>query len=449
MVFTALLSLFPQDDPLQAERIRTLLVDLGSEDPARREQATRELTLMGHQAAKSVEEAFRIARNPEGRKRLEDLARFLGAAEPVTEEGLRARRVDFEIPRGKAVAVFRDLTQRFHVPIEVLIEDADLQERKFVGASLQEIFGYLARQLDARWQIVGGRKVTFVRDPAPGGKGTLKLYDVSALTFRILDMPGHVFDGEDGIVFIDEPAEAQPQLGGEDLVELVRGSVAKETWDEEDRSLCFRNGLLIVRTSEEVHAKIETFLAQVRRNFALQVRFEMLAVAHAPAFQAELLGQAPRLLTEEQLEEILKAASEGDQASLVGRIELTCFQNQRISSHSGTERTYVSHYAEGKPIRRSLFEGLRADIKPTVSHDRKTAKVKILARLSRTLSIDRIKTVDGEIEAPKRSTVPIKLTPTVECVRPVVLLQTGPVDGFGGARTQVLVILRVTPVSPK
>jgi hypothetical protein len=157
----------------------------------------------------------------------------------------------------------------------------------------------------------------------------------------------------------------------------------------------------------------------------------------------------PRLLTDAQLEEILKDAAAEDQAAMVSRLELTCFQGQRICGQSGSERAFVHDYVDGKPQRGILFDGLWVDVKPTVSHDRKTATLTLHGLLAKTLSVEKFKTPDGEIQAPKRSKAPMSLTPTLECGRPAVLFQSGPLEGFGKGRTQVLVLVRVTPLPAK
>jgi hypothetical protein len=248
---------------------------------------------------------------------------------------------------------------------------------------------------------------------------------------------------------VDDAMEAIPLINGEDLVQLVHDGVAKDSWDEEGHSINFQNGLLFVKTTDEIHAKIEAFLSQVRKDYFLQVRLEFTAVAHTPAFQAELLGRSPHSLTDAQVEDILKAAASDGAASLVGRLEMRALQHQRVSAHSGTQRAYVASYADGKPQRSLAFDGLGLDVRPTLSNDRKTVSVRIMGTILKTLGFEKVKTADGEVEIPKQSRVPIRLSPTVECGSHIVLLQAGPVEGFGQGRTQVLVILRATPITAK
>jgi hypothetical protein len=445
LLMLPVLAMAPQD-VLEQERVRTLLHDLGVDDPQRREAATRELMLLGRQAQSAVEEALRRAKDPEARRILEDLCRFLGATDRVTPQLLAEKRIDLSISDGPPSAVFREIMASSKIPIEVLIHDEGarkLTPTRFEAATLEEIFKSIASQLAVQWRIVNERKVVFFHPPGADAMGLiLKLYDVRPLTFRILDMPGRIDWGDTGVTFVDQPAEAQPLLGGEDLVELIRHSVSKETWDEEGHSLNFMNGLLIAKTTAAMHEQVEQYLRKVRRDFSLQIRHELWMIAHAPRLLSDVLDRSPRHLTEAQFDELLKSPS----ASLVGQVEFRSFQCQRVSGQSGSEKSIVVSYDGPSPRRDILFDGLFYDVKTVLSNDRKSASLDFLGSLSRILSIEKVKTEQGEIQVPKRSRVPLMISPRVECGRLAVLLQTGPVEGYGEKRTQMLFVLRVSPV---
>jgi hypothetical protein len=434
-------------DPLEAERIRGLIFELGSDTPQRREEATRGLMLTGRQALDAVQKALAQTKEPEARKRLESLCTYLGATSRVTPERLRQTKIDFDVRDASAADVLMDFMRQSGIPIEVLLHNSReirLRPTRHSGASIEEVIGALAKELGCQWSIVHERKVVLHQAPGPLPAGvSLKFYDTRAITFRILDSP--VVPDEMG-VFVEQPAEAQPRLGGEDLVQLIRDSVAKESWDEEGRSIIFQNGILVAVTTADIHAKIEAYLKKVRKDFSLQVKTELVVVAHKPEFMADVLDKSPRMLTTEQFEAILK--SEGESMTLVGHLQLTGFQNQRILAQSGSERLYVSGYHEGQPRHEALFEGLRVNVKGTLSDDRKTVAVNLRGFLSKVLALEKVKTEAGEVQVPRKSQIPLRASPAVECGVPIVLAQVGPVQGYGDGRTQILVIVRVTSVLP-
>ena len=93
--------------------------------------------------------------------------------------------------------------------------------------------------------------------------------DLSELNVRIAD----------GAIVLDDSyefsIEAYPvhdlvgsddDYGRDNLQELIRDSVARETWDEwEEPRLAFWGDLLVVKQTPAVHARLTSFLAALRR----------------------------------------------------------------------------------------------------------------------------------------------------------------------------------------
>ena len=69
------------------------------------------------------------------------------------------------------------------------------------------------------------------------------------------------------------PAESRG-IPIEDLVELIRNNIAKDTWDSGDSSITNSNGILIIRNVPDVHRKIIAFLSEVRKSTGMLVSVE-------------------------------------------------------------------------------------------------------------------------------------------------------------------------------
>ena len=97
-------------------------------------------------------------------------------------------------------------------------------------------------------------------------KVTLNIYDVQDVVAPLRDMPGReITFGDDGIQFVDTPAETSPEMG-DFLVELLQSMTGSKAWeDNSDASIIYQNGLLIVRQTPEMHRKIELLINMIRR----------------------------------------------------------------------------------------------------------------------------------------------------------------------------------------
>ncbi|HLG41889.1 MAG TPA: hypothetical protein VI643_00895 [Planctomycetota bacterium] len=97
-------------------------------------------------------------------------------------------------------------------------------------------------------------------------KVTLNIYDVQDVVAPLRDMPGReITFGDEGIQFVDTPAESSPEMG-DFLVELLQSMTGSKAWeDNSDASILYQNGLLIVRQTPEMHRKLELLINMIRR----------------------------------------------------------------------------------------------------------------------------------------------------------------------------------------
>jgi len=96
---------------------------------------------------------------------------------------------------------------------------------------------------------------------------TLRIYDVKAATFKLKDFPGTRIGIRPGDVEEVEPREIQTEntpsgFTLEQLEEMIRTKIEPDSWGEQ-ASLSTGNGILIVRQTEEGHAKIRRLLWQL------------------------------------------------------------------------------------------------------------------------------------------------------------------------------------------
>ncbi len=93
----------------------------------------------------------------------------------------------------------------------------------------------------------------------------LKIYDCSDILYPIRDFPGVEVelkaDGP-GVVIPESPREADGEIP---IVDLVKAHTGGKSWDENPKTSCeLRNGLLVVRQTPEVHARIADLLNMLR-----------------------------------------------------------------------------------------------------------------------------------------------------------------------------------------
>jgi tetratricopeptide (TPR) repeat protein len=128
-----------------------------------------------------------------------------------------------------------------------------------------------------RWVIRNGA-VQLVTPENAKGRTVLRQYDVRDLVQGVPSKPGRELKlrapgDEDAPA--EEEGEAKPTVVDETkLVDMIRANVAPESWDAGGGSINPQRGILIVRNTKEVHAKLEKLLADLRGAVGLQVDVE-------------------------------------------------------------------------------------------------------------------------------------------------------------------------------
>jgi type II secretory pathway component GspD/PulD (secretin) len=143
---------------------------------------------------------------------------------------------------------------------------------------LEKALDIILRMLDLTYRIKDG-VVMITTVAAVATETVLELYDVQDLTVTIMEFPGKeisLIPPEEGMgVSTTDVGAAPPVIVGDELKELIKNTIAKETWDEEGgRSIEYNNGLLIVRHTPQVHEQIRRMLSDIRQSTGVVVTIE-------------------------------------------------------------------------------------------------------------------------------------------------------------------------------
>ncbi|MBN4049884.1 hypothetical protein JYT84_00490 [bacterium AH-315-M10] len=123
-----------------------------------------------------------------------------------------------------------------------------------------------------------------------------RIHDIRDLTVKIQDFKGPDIKlanagsgggGPAGAIFTEEK-ETEPTITKEELVELLKSSVAPDTWEQDKYSLDAIGGQLLVVHTPEVQNQIAKFLADLRSFAGLMVNVETRFVEVTDDFLSEI-----------------------------------------------------------------------------------------------------------------------------------------------------------------
>lgn len=129
-------------------------------------------------------------------------------------------------------------------------------------------------------RIESGVVRVMTKDEVKGGQ-ILEIYDVRDLTMKMNNFPGKEYNltpsgysAPDAEVALPEP---QPyQFEPEKLVEVIKGNIAKDSWDADPGNtiVALPAGALVVHQTPEVHAQIRTIINDFRRSVGTTINVE-------------------------------------------------------------------------------------------------------------------------------------------------------------------------------
>lgn len=127
-----------------------------------------------------------------------------------------------------------------------------------------------------RWKIEDGVVKFVTKEELTGGQ-VLRFYEVRDLIHPIPDFAGREMNIQPsgGLEFPEEEFdERESNVVTSDLLEtLIRGNIARESWDEDPRNSITINemGVMVVNQTPEVHEKIEALLTDLREATGIMV----------------------------------------------------------------------------------------------------------------------------------------------------------------------------------
>lgn len=171
-----------------------------------------------------------------------------------------------ETPIKEVVQYLRDV-----VDINILL-DRDVDGDRTVtlearGITVKSLLDYILNPHDLTW-LIHEEILHIVPGDHPLVRKRMKLrvYDIQDMLYRLPDFPGgEITFGETGIQIVQPPAEVQPDTSDvlqEILMAFTGGS---RVWDRDGAEMVLQNGMLIVRQTPEIHAKLEALLSELRR----------------------------------------------------------------------------------------------------------------------------------------------------------------------------------------
>ncbi len=214
------------------------------------------------------------------------IARAAKAVSPIDQQILnqmKEQKINLsftDAPLTDVVAFLREFTGlNIIIDSQQIPTPADLRiTLRVEDLPFDNVLGLIARMHNLAYKVEDG--VVFVTTAETLQKETvLELYDVQDLTVSIPDFPGpeiSLVSGDDGAAgaVATEAEQGTAGVTSEELQNLIKDNIAKGTWDSEGRSLVYNNGILIVRHTPDVQAKIQKFLTDVRSATGMIVTIE-------------------------------------------------------------------------------------------------------------------------------------------------------------------------------
>jgi general secretion pathway protein D len=150
-----------------------------------------------------------------------------------------------------------------------------LESFNLAPRSVRSALDVIARQTGLKWRVRNG-VVELLSSDAPVGKVYTVPYEVRDIVLGVRSKPGpdlKLKTGAEEVPFFgeDEPAPTVVEEGF--LIDLITQGIAADSWDEIG-TINFSQGVLTVRNTRDVHTRIESLLADLRRAVGIQIDIE-------------------------------------------------------------------------------------------------------------------------------------------------------------------------------
>jgi len=307
-------------------------------------------------------------------------------------ETLRAKKVTFEYTDAPLKVVIdhiaRETGVNFVVDPQVLL---DLEaEGRTVNLKLKDLASLDALEILLRFSNLtytfrDGTLFVTTPDRAVGAL-TSVTYSVDSLCRRPAEDPGMIRDLFRAFPIQDHPIMVEDDddytLCPEDLVDMIRESIAPDTWDMGEYRITSAARILLVSHTKQVHREIRRLLAgiQALQGPAIAYRIQVLRL---PAGALHGLAKRP-LLTAEEVGSLEKAAAKNERRFSSYRI--TAVNGARTHIDAGREVLFRRGVDCGEPYRASFRDGVMIDVRPLFTRKARVPTVVRLLLSSSSLS---------------------------------------------------------------
>ena len=258
----------------------------------------------------------------------------------------------------------------------------------------------------------------------------LAVYDVRDLTeparVYLARVPHMAGGGEPEPPWADAADDASEPWTSDQLCDLVRGSIATESWDTPPNAIEPKIGRLILRNAPAVLAEVDRLLGDLR---ALQFRPVLVEALHievdAATWEAAKLG---RVLSPAEADAVATRAAAGQGMRLAAVARVAGLAGQGFTVHAGRQLV-VADAAAGPLL---VADGVVVQVQPVIAADGASVHCALLARVQRADAAGRLR--EGLAAAETQANVKVPAGGAV-------VLGGFAADGRPGS----LLVLRVTP----
>ncbi len=267
-------------------------------------------------------------------------------------------------------------------------------KRRFLAVLLLGVFLSAGLALDAQESPDSGKLDDLIRslrkaiaEQRAAGKGRRPLsfrrglYDVRDLVYPLADrrMPRMDLIPSGGRRFefrLEEESEPLPFYEGDQLVDLIRDTVAPASWEElTGASIRYDEGILLVRQVPEVHRRISELLGDLRRRAGSRLNLSVRLLSVGDGVLRGILGDAGTGALPAEAEARLERALAEGRAKILRRGSVVCTNTQRVVLEDTTVRSYLQDYdveiaqeaTIADPIFQVVPEGILAELRPTLA----------------------------------------------------------------------------------
>ena len=170
-----------------------------------------------------------------------------------------------------APSVFTEFPEEEALKVEITVKEL----------KLSSILNLILANNDLTYRVENGVIIVSTKTDATE-KAILDLYDVRDLTGKLTDFAGPELDLAEinpnqqsvGVQLQEQDEAPESAITEEQLTDLIKSNIDKNSWDENDRSIDARGGTLIIRQSKSVHKKIRNLLEDLRTSTGILVSVE-------------------------------------------------------------------------------------------------------------------------------------------------------------------------------